>query len=156
VEVATSSNGNYDIALKVGGDTLVFQMHTNVFEIETQKGEEVDKSFFGLIHIYNFLSDSIKFNRENDLGLLICRIMINKEGGFLLEADAEIMEVFTKISSTNLSNQVWDEIIASVIEFSLNFDLTLPEFDKVRLMSVDKIETLSKNQKTQTSKRVGF
>ena len=35
-------------------------------------------TFCGIINIYNFLSDSFKYNRESDLGYLVGRIFINK------------------------------------------------------------------------------
>ena len=41
------------------------------------------RTYCGVINMYNFLSDSFKYNRENDLGYLIGRMFINKENTFV-------------------------------------------------------------------------
>ena len=71
VELEFKSNGLFDVQLKFAGDTLLFHMHSNIFdfppthEIFKSKYINSDKtrSFCGVINIYNFLSDSLKYNR---------------------------------------------------------------------------------------------
>ena len=71
------SKGNYEAQIKFSGDTLLFHMHSNVFDfpknhsINQTKYVKDDnlRSFCGVIHIYNVLSDSLKYNRLNDEGL---------------------------------------------------------------------------------------
>ena len=79
--------------IKVAGDVLDFYMHTNVFEFDKShpmfktgyvKGNELN-SFCGIINVYNFLADSFKYNRSNDVGYLIARIFINREKRFFIE-----------------------------------------------------------------------
>ena len=87
VALEFTSNGEFDAQLKFAGDTLLFHMHSNVFDfppdhqVSKSKYASEDKlrSFCGVINIYNFLSDSLKYNRLNDEGFLIGRIFINKE-----------------------------------------------------------------------------
>ena len=76
--------------LKVAGDILDFQMHSNVFEFDKSnamfktayiRGNELN-SYCGIISVYNFLADSYKYNRLNDMGYLIARIFINQEKHF--------------------------------------------------------------------------
>ena len=79
--------GPYEIELKIAGDVLFFHMHTNVFEFDKSHPiwktsylrDEPSRSFCGMINIYNFLADSFKYNRVNDVGYMIARIFINKE-----------------------------------------------------------------------------
>jgi hypothetical protein len=86
VEIKYSSHGNFEVHLKFSGDTLVFMMHTNVFNFDDNQyihrtdyvKEDPMRSYCGLIQIYNFLSDSIKYNRLSDVGYLIGRLYINK------------------------------------------------------------------------------
>ena len=74
VQVIYSSDGDFESKLKFSGDTLLFHMHSNVFDfpnshsIHKKKYVKEDKlrSFCGVINIYNFLSDSFKYNRMND------------------------------------------------------------------------------------------
>jgi len=69
-------SGDFEIEMKFGGDILLFLMHTNIFEFSRDHEirrthyirEDKDRSYCGIINIYNFLSDSFKYNRVNDLG----------------------------------------------------------------------------------------
>ncbi len=76
----------YEAHLRIAGDLLIFNMHTNVFKFDSQntlwktsylKADE-SKGFTGVINVYNFLNDSFKYNRVNDSGYLIARLFINK------------------------------------------------------------------------------
>ena len=88
----------FEAELKFAGDTLVFMMHTNVFEFtrdhEVMKTqyikEDIDRSYCGVINIFNFLSDSFKYKRPNDVGYLIGRIFINKDMHYFVEGKREI------------------------------------------------------------------
>ena len=70
VELEFKSNGEFDAQLKFAGDTLLFHMHSNIFDfppnhhILNSKYVKEDnlRSFCGVINIYNFLSDSLKYN----------------------------------------------------------------------------------------------
>ena len=65
-------------------------MHTNTFSFDKSHQiwnssyvkEDEYKAYCGVINVYNFLSDSFKYNRANDLGYMIGRLFINKEKHF--------------------------------------------------------------------------
>ncbi|HXB41488.1 MAG TPA: hypothetical protein VNZ49_13185, partial [Bacteroidia bacterium] len=78
---------DHEIEFKVAGDMLVFYMHSNVFEFDAShsmfktgyvKKNELN-SYSGIIYVYNFLADSFKYNRLQDLGYLISRLFVNRE-----------------------------------------------------------------------------
>jgi hypothetical protein len=46
------------------------------------------EGYFGVVNVYNFLSDSFRYNRERDLGYLVARIFLNKEGHFFVQGSA--------------------------------------------------------------------
>ena len=77
---------DYQFQLRVAGDTIIFYMHTNVFDFDKSHRiykssyvkEDNYRTFCGMIQIFNFLSDSFIYNRVNDLGYLIGRIFINR------------------------------------------------------------------------------
>ena len=164
VDVIYSESGDFDAKLKFSGDTLLFHMHTNIFECSSSKNkhtaeymkEDRMRSFCGVINIYNFLSDSLKYNRVNDSGFLIARIFINKDRHFFLEGDNELGSLFDDFHNQLISNNKIDSIINSVMEHSLNFDLVTPEFNNVRIVSVHEILETNNNHKLKTSKRLGF
>ena len=88
----------YEFRIFIGGDILVFHMHTNVFQYPKSHyfwqtsyfKDDPARSYGGMIHIYNFLADSLQLNRENDLGFLIARLFINRENHFALEGQKKL------------------------------------------------------------------
>ena len=164
VELEFKSNGEFDAQLKFAGDTLLFHMHSNIFDFPPNHHvlnskyvkEDNLRSFCGVINIYNFLSDSLKYNRLNDEGFLIGRIFINKENNFFVEGDKELDFLFNDFANQQINDNLLDQIINVCMVYTLNFDLFTPNFNDVRLISVHQIATMSMNQKIKTSKRLGF
>src|SRR5688572_18015412 len=93
LKVKHTDRGQFETELKVADDILLFIMHTNAFVFDPS--HSIWKSSYlslkesrgtcGLISIYNFLSDSFKFDRRNDTGLLVGRIFVNGEENFYVE-----------------------------------------------------------------------
>ena len=164
VELEFKSNGQFDAQLKFAGDTLLFHMHSNVFDfppnhqVSNSKYVKEDnlRGFCGIINIYNFLSDSLKYNRLNDEGILIGRIFINKDNHFFVEGDKELGFLFDDFAHQQMNSDMLDQIINVCMVYTLNFDLFTPNFNDVRLISVHQIATMSMNQKIKTSKRLGY
>ena len=164
VEVNYKDQGPYGASLSFGGDVLVFQMHSNVFSFEdahpihkhSYVTEKPSRAFCGIINVYNFLSDSFKYNRKNDMGFLISRIFVNQESHLFVEGKGELAYKYVDFSSQTVNKELLTSIIESSIKFSLDFDLYTPEFLKSQIVSVAQMEQLSKDQKTVTSKRLGF
>tara|TARA_B100001758_G_C18289318_1_gene546102 strand:+ start:306 stop:980 length:675 start_codon:yes stop_codon:yes gene_type:complete len=164
VNITYEETGDFDAMLKFSGDTLLFHMHTNIFDFETSHKvhktsyvkEDRMRSFCGLINIYNFLSDSLKYNRLNDAGFLIARVFINKDSHFFVEGDKELGFLFNDFLNQKINKEQMDRIINSVMEYSLNFDLQAPDFNDVKMVSVHEILELNSNHKIKTSKRLGF
>ena len=71
VVIEYKDSGEFEAQLRVSGDLLVFQMHSNVFKFAMHNSlwkssyleENPNRGFCGLIHIYNFLNDSFISNR---------------------------------------------------------------------------------------------
>ena len=86
VRLEYRDRGKFEAQLQVANDMLIFQMHTDVFEFAPDHPihrteyvrEDAQRSYCGVVNIYNFLSDSFKFNRNADEGYLIGRIFINR------------------------------------------------------------------------------
>ena len=93
VRIEYRDRGKFEAQLQIASDLLIFRMHTDIFEFDNDHviwhnpyvQEERDNSYCGVIDIYNFLSDSFKFNRSADEGYLIGRIFINREKSFFVE-----------------------------------------------------------------------
>ena len=164
VNISYEESGDFDAKLKFSGDTLLFHMHTNIFDFESShqihKTSYVKKdkmrSFCGVINIYNFLSDSLKYNRLNDTGFLIARIFINKDIHFFVEGDKELGFLFKDFINQQINKEQMENIINSAMQYSLNFDLETPDFNDVKMVSVHEVLDINNNHKIKTSKRLGF
>ena len=164
VKVIYSSDGDFESKLKFSGDTLLFHMHSNVFDfpnshsIHKTKYVKQDKlrSFCGVINIYNFLSDSFKYNRMNDAGYLIARVFINKDSHFFVEGDKQLGFLFNDFVNQQINTDQIDKIINETMVYALNFDLQTPNFNDVKVVSVHQILDMNNNQKLKTSKRMGY
>ncbi|MDC3305625.1 hypothetical protein OAV36_01755 [Flavobacteriales bacterium] len=164
VQVSYSSEGNFESKLKFSGDTLLFHMHSNVFDFPSSHPmhktkyikEDKLRSFCGVINIYNFLSDSFKFNRMNDAGYLIARVFINKDKHFFLEGDKQLGFLFNDFVNQQINTKEIERIIEETMVYALNFDLQTPNFNEVKVVSVHQILDINNNQKLKTAKRMGY
>lgn len=154
----------FEAELRFGGDTLVFMMHTNIFEIprdhEVMKTpyirEDKDRSYCGIINIFNFLSDSFKYNRLNDIGYLIGRLLINKDMHYFVEGKREIGFLFSSFGNSLLDKKSALTILESAISYTINFDLLTPPYDNVKLVTVQEFMTEVGTMQIKTGKRLGF
>ncbi len=153
-----------DMYLKVAGDILDFQMHSNVFEFDRShpmyktsyiKDNDLN-SFSGIISVYNFLADSYKYNRLNDLGYLVARIFINREKKFFLETRTQIGYKYNAFSAEPVSKEQLIDVINELIIYSITFDLFTPPFDAVKAVTVAEIQEKSSSSILRTGKRLGY
>ena len=146
VRVEFEDLNEYEFQLKVGGDIIVFLMKTNVFALpENHKDykhkyfkSNWKKGYFGQIMVYDFIADSIKFNRTDDMGYLIERIFINIEEHFMVEGLKNIGYSYPDITHNiinddNIENLIEDAILVSIetdlvsTSFADNFNLTIEQ-----------------------------
>jgi len=164
VEVSYEESGDFDAKLKFSGDTLLFHMHSNIFDFDSSHQihktsyvkEDKMRSFCGVINIYNFLSDSLKYNRLNDAGFLIARIFINKDNHFFVEGDKQLGFLFNDFVNQQIDEVQICKIIDTAMIYALNFDLQTPNFNDVKVVSLHQILDINNNHKIKTSKRLGF
>lgn len=154
----------FEAELKFAGDILVFMMHTNVFEFprdhEVMKTpyilEDKDRSFCGIINIFNFLSDSFKYNRLNDAGYLIGRIFVNKDNHCFVEGKREIGFIYKDFGTSVMDQDRALEIVQSSIYYTINFDLLTPPYDQIKEVSVMEFSAVLEPMRLKTGKRLGF
>ena len=150
--------------LKVAGDVLDFYMHTNVFEFERShpmfksgyiKSNNLN-SYCGIINVYNFLADSFKYNRLNDMGELIARIFINREKRFFIETKTQLGYKYANYSTQEITKEQIIDIVNELIIYSVTFDLFTPPFDAIKQVSVMEIQEKSNSNALRTGKRLGY
>ena len=164
VTVLYTNKNQYQFQLKFAGDVLVFLMHSNIFEFSRDHEvmrtpyirEDRTRSYCGMIQIFNFLGDSFKYNRVNDLGYMIGRIMVNKEGHYYVEGKRELAAVLNNFSVNQITKETVQKILESAIEYTINFDLLVPDYDESKIISVDDILQIEDQNMMKTGKRLGF
>ncbi|MDX8340273.1 hypothetical protein SLH46_13820 [Draconibacterium sp. IB214405] len=156
--------GPFEAEFKVGGDMLIFSMHSNVFEFDDKHPvwktkyieEDPMRSYCGVINIYNFLADSFKYNRVNDLGYLVARIFVNKDKHFFVEGKRQSDEVVKDFAIDTISPGVIRQIVETAIQYSIEFDALMPVYDQVKMATVDQMMQKISHSKMVTGKRLGF
>jgi len=153
-----------EVMLTIAEDVLIFYMQSNVFSFDRShpvwqtsyvKKNEAN-AFCGCISIYNFLSDSFKYNRSNDLGYLIARIFINRELHYFVEGKRQLGFLYNNFTSAVLDKPAIADIVDSAIIYTLDFSLFAPPFDNVKEVSVSVMEEEASKMQVQTGKRLGF
>ena len=129
VRLEYRDKGKYEAELKFADDVLVFSMHTDVFQFDrnhriwTNEYVKADKlnSYCGIISVYDFLSDSFKYNRSEDLGYLVARIFINKDKFFFVEGKRQKRRFIKNFGTVDLTREELVSIVDSAVLYSLSF-----------------------------------
>ncbi len=164
IKVEFFDKGQFEAELNFAGDTLVFIMHTNVFEFPREHSimrssyikEDESRSYCGVIYVYNFLADSLKYNRENDIGYLVARIFINKDFHFVVEGKRQMDFLNNTFMNEPIDYPTLRQILETAVIYCLDFDLLLQPYDMIKEISVLQIFEYSSTMKIQTGKRLGF
>ena len=164
VEIGFVKKGDFESHMNFSGDRLVFHMHSNVFDFPSNHSihktsytkEDASRSFCGVIHVYNFLNDSFKYNRFNDVGHLVARIFINKENHFFIEGEKQLGFLFNDFINQEINEDFLEKIVNQTMIFSLDFDLINPNFKDVNIVSLHQMLDMNNSHKLRTSKSLGF
>jgi len=164
IRLEYTDRSNFDAQLKVAGDVLLFSMHSNIFQFDREhpawKTTYIQKNKFnaysGIINIYNYLADSFKYSRLDDLGYLIARIFINHEKQYFVEGKRQMGMLFTNYGNEEINKQSLQLIITTAINYALEFDLLVPPYDTVKIASVGQAEAKIQHSRLITGKRLGF
>lgn len=164
VSIQFIDKGKYEFHIKFGGDILVFFMHTNVFDFEKSHNiwnssylkEDELRAYCGMINVYNFLADSFKYNRVNDLGYLVGRLFVNKDLHYFVEGKRQLGFLYNDFVNEVISKEKIKAIIESTILYSLDFDLLTPPYENMKEVSLIDVIEVTNAMNIKTGKRLGF
>lgn len=164
VRVRFEDINEQEFRLTLGGDVLLFHMHTNVFQYDASNyfwkhsyfKEDATRSYGIMIMVYNFLSDSLKMERENDLGYLIGRIFINNENHFILESKLRLKTRFPYLDKQVFDNESQEKCLICLLAHSMEFELNVPPYNQVQTVTVRQAQDFRNKIKTKTAKKLGF
>jgi hypothetical protein len=155
--------GKFEAEAKIAEDILIFSMHSNIFEFDRDHlirktsyvANNPANSYCGIISIYNFLSDSFKYNRIADLGYLIGRIFINREKHFFVEGKRQ-MSCINNFATSVINPAEIRTVLEKAIYYALHFDLLVTPYDDMKIATVEQLNAKIENGKLRTGKRLGF
>ncbi len=139
-------------------------MHTNIFEFpkshyiwqQSYVQEDPMRAYCGSISIYNFLADSFKYNRINDVGYLVARIFVNRDKNFIVEGKQKLGILFNDFARQKIDAILIKKVIESALKYSIELDLIVPPFNSVRQVSVLEMQNITSSVSLKTGKKLGF
>lgn len=164
VRIEYRDRGKFEVQLQVANDVLIFQMHTDVFDFDAQHPvrqtpyvqADAENAYCGVVNIYNFLSDSFKFNRNADEGYLIGRIFVNRERRYFVEGKEQRSVRAASFGTAEIDREALVAILEAAIDFALDFDPLMPPYAENKRVTVDQFNTKMDNSKFVTGKRLGY
>ena len=164
VEIKYTDKGEFEIELKFSGDTLIFHMHSNTFSFDKSHQiwnssyvkEDEYRAYCGVINVYNFLSDSFKYNRVNDLGYMLGRIFINKDKHFFTDGTGRMSFLHNDFQNNILNKDILKNIVQELMLHAMDFELITPPYKDVQVVSLNQINEMSQKMKLKTAKKLGF
>ena len=164
VRIEYRDRGKFEAQLQIASDLLIFRMHTDIFEFDSNHiiwqnsyvQQEGDNAYCGVIDIYNFLSDSFKFNRNADEGYLIGRIFINREKCYFVEGKRQSLVRPMNFGENKITREALISIMETAIHYAINFDLLVPSYEDNKRVTVDQFNSKMDNSKFTTGKRLGY
>jgi hypothetical protein len=162
VTIEVMEVNSHEFHLKVAGDLLVFFLHTNVITFEPEHyvmnseymEEDPLRKYFGQIMVYNFMADSVKFNRLNDPGYLLGRILINHENRFFIEGERQLGFLFKEISDQPIRPVDLNIFIKIALVLAIDNDLVTPPYPSLRAIRL--VEKMDASQQLGAGNKIGF
>jgi hypothetical protein len=161
VVVEFVDRGEFEFEIRFSGDSLVFQVHTNAFLLPEEHSlrdtdyvkSNPNRAYYGLIHVYNFLSDSFRMRRLNDVGTLMSRFFVNGEGHHFAEG---VGPLNLPLSESEVSVDDLQQWLYRLMVTAMDFDLQAAPFQAVQDVSVLALEGIREELRQRTGKRLGF
>ncbi len=164
VRIEYVERGDFVCEATIAGDLLVFVMHSNVSQFEgshevwrtSYLKEDENRGYCGTIHVYNFLADSFRQNRVNDIGYLIGRLFVNKDRHFFVQGKHPLGLLYNDFMNAELTKEQLQAVIETAIQYTLDFDLYSPPYHEVQQVSVMEMMQINQSAFFKTGKRVGY
>lgn len=156
--------GEHEFQIKFSGDLLVFVMHSNIItfpdDYEIMRSDYVEEDFrrrfFGHIMAYNFMADTIKYNRLEDPGYLVGRMLVNIDRHYCIEGVRQLdlpKEQISNIEENKINDKTLRVIVESAMIAAVNNDLMGQD-----VSDIERITLKQKLENTHVTKprKLGF
>lgn len=164
IKILYTDRGTYEAELKVADDVLIFILHTNAFVFDSSNmiyksgyvKADASRATCGMISIYNFLSDSITFERNHDEGQLIGRIFINQEKHFFVEGKKQIGVLFNDFENAVATDENIQKAIELLLQYCIEMDFYVPPIEVMKEITVNDVRAYTIQNAVDKDNRLGF
>ncbi len=162
--ISFEDKGRYEIRFRFANDVLLFLMHPTVVTFEPHHSllktsyikENPMRALCGMIMVYNFLNDTLKYHRMQDMGELIARLFINSENHFMMEGKRHLGIRYNDLTSITVDEELVNRIINLLIIYVLEIDPIVAPFNARTTVTLQEIMESSASLNLVTGKRFGF
>src|SRR5690554_4784565 len=113
-------------------------------------------AYTGVINIYKFLYDSFRYGRPDDLGYMVARVFVNREKAFFVEGKRQRSMGVSGFGKAELDGDNWRKIVETAMLYSLEFDLLVPPYDNMSVLTMAQLSEEIMQSRQRTGKRLGF
>ncbi len=164
ITIEFEDKGRLEVRFRFANDVLLFYMHTTVVTFDVNHPvmktsyikDNPMRALCGMIYVYNFLNDSLKYNRTGDVGELTARIFVNSENNFMMEGKRQLGILYNDLPSTEVSEEAINQIIQQLIIHVLEVDPVAAPFDARPAVTLQEIIDSSSPAAIVSGKRFGF
>ena len=164
IRVIFQTEGTFEHRLTVGSDTLVFVLHSNIFKLNPDSSyartdyvrEDPTRAYGALVYIYNFLYDTLYYFRLNDVGVLVGRVFVNKDGKFFVEGQRQMGFLYTNWLENQLTAEAMRNITYSALLTALAIELKIPPYAAEQSITLQQFIAQSGMRAIKTARPPGF
>jgi hypothetical protein len=161
VHIEYKEVNEFEFHLKFSGDLLIFTMHSNIVTFPEEHilskspyvQEDSRRGFFGHIMVYNYMADSLKYNRLNDPGYLLARMMLNLDLHFYIEGVRQLNFLYPDIAENLINKDILRLFIEDAMITAIGHDLYAPTYQEIQMLPLG---AKLQNQMVSGGSKVGF
>lgn len=145
-------------------DVLVFVQLTDQFYFDRDNQalktpyvkEDASRAAVGIVNVYNFMSDSFKYDRDEDLGYLVARIFVNSESAFFVEGKRQRGVGVDHFGEQKADADAWRRFAETALKYAVESDPLVPPYEMLVQADMATLKGYILASKTKTAKRLGF
>ena len=164
IKVQCTARGMYEVELRVSDDILIFILHSNIFVFDSQSPvfkspyvkSDPSRASCGMISVYNFLADSVTFDRMHDVGQLTGRIFINNEEHFFVEGKKQLGVLFNDFGTALATEENIQKVIEAILLYCIEIDCNVPPIESMKEITVNDVRSYTIQNAIDSGNKLGF
>ncbi len=164
VEIKFTRQARHVGIFTLDADVLVFVQLTDVYQFDRDHEarateyvkSDASRSYVGMINVYDFLSDSFKYDRDEDGGYLVARVFINSESAFFVEGKRQRNMGVKHYGEQKLTQESWRKVAETAFKYAAEENPLVPPYEMVMQTDMATLKRYILTSKTKTAKRMGF